>query len=96
MKLRRDNPYSTGKVFKFKDETRALLRVRLDIPESPKDRVHVLVEGETLDTLAFKFYKNSKLWWIIADYNNILDPFDLTPYTTLDIPDMDRIKAFFI
>lgn len=36
---------------------------------------HKLVYGDTLDTLALKYYNNPTFYWIIADFNNILDPF---------------------
>ena len=28
-------------------------------------------EGDRLDTLAYKYYKNAGLWWIIAQANHI-------------------------
>lgn len=27
------------------------------------------------DSLSFKFYNNHNLWWLLAKYNNIIDPF---------------------
>jgi hypothetical protein len=36
------------------------------------DDIYVATEtGERLDTLAFDFYSDSNLWWIIASANNI-------------------------
>ena len=40
------------------------------IPDSPSD-IYVATEtGDRLDTLAFQFYKDTSLWWIIAAANN--------------------------
>ena len=52
------------------------------------DDVYVATEtGDRLDTLAFQFYKDSTLWWIIAAANNIHDaPFGFTDGTILRIP----------
>jgi nucleoid-associated protein YgaU len=37
--------------------------------------VHTLLEGETLQSVAFRYYGDSGLWADIADANNIIDPF---------------------
>jgi hypothetical protein len=42
-----------------------------NIPLSDSD-IYVATEtGDRLDTLAFDFYSDSNLWWIIASANNI-------------------------
>lgn len=42
-----------------------------NIPLSDDD-VYIATEtGDRLDTLAFDFYSDSNLWWIIASANNI-------------------------
>jgi hypothetical protein len=42
---------------------------------------------ETLDAIADRFYGDDKLWWLIADVNNILFAFDVQPGDTIIIPD---------
>ena len=32
--------------------------------------VHVFIEGDTLDGLAYKYYGDSQLWWVILEANN--------------------------
>jgi hypothetical protein len=45
------------------------------------------VETDRLDILALKYLGNSELWWQILDINpEILDPFDITPGTSIRIP----------
>ena len=41
------------------------------IPVGPNDIYIVTNETDTLDNLAFKYYKNPSLWWILAQANNI-------------------------
>jgi len=41
------------------------------IPVSPSDIYVVTNETDSLDSLAFKYYKNPSLWWIIAQANSI-------------------------
>jgi hypothetical protein len=52
------------------------------------DDVYVATElGDRLDTLAFDFYEDSTLWWIIASANNIHGAkFAFEPGTVLRIP----------
>jgi hypothetical protein len=52
------------------------------------DDVYVATElGDRLDTLAYDFYENSSLWWIIASANNIHGAkFGFEPGTVLRIP----------
>lgn len=94
LKLRRDNPYSKGKIVKYKDDTLALFRGKLVYNESPNDKYHIVGQNERLDTIAYTYYKNSKLWWVIADINQIFDPFTLTIGTTLLIPSIPHLKAY--
>ena len=52
------------------------------------DDVYVMTElGDRLDTLAFQYYEDSSLWWIIAAANNMHDaPMGLQDGTILRIP----------
>lgn len=52
------------------------------------DDVYVVTEtGDRLDTLAYQYYKDQTLWWIIAAANNIHDaPLGLRDGTILRIP----------
>jgi len=42
-----------------------------DIPKQDSDIYIVTNDGDYLDTLAFKYYQDPTLWWIIALANNI-------------------------
>lgn len=52
------------------------------------DDIYVATEtGDRLDTLAYQYYEDASLWWIIASANNIHNaPFGLTDGTILRIP----------
>jgi len=52
------------------------------------DDVYVMTElGDRLDTLAYQYYQDPTLWWIIASANNIHDaPLGFTEGTILRIP----------
>ena len=57
------------------------------IPKSDLDIYIVTQGGDRLDSIAYQFYENSSLWWIIASANNIHDaPFALPEGTELRVP----------
>lgn len=50
-----------------------------------------------LDLLASAFYGESRYWWIIAQYNNILDPInEVTAGRVLLIPSKERIPLMLL
>lgn len=58
-----------------------------DIPLSDTDIYVVTETGDRLDTLAYQYYNNASLWWIIASANNIHNaPFGIADGTILRIP----------
>lgn len=45
-----------------------------------------------IDLIASVFYNEPRWWWVIAQYNNILDPFsEITPGRILFIPTKERL-----
>lgn len=50
-----------------------------------------------LDLIASVFYNEPRYWWVIAQYNNILDPFsEITPGRVLLIPTRDRLALLLL
>jgi len=62
---------------------------------NPAEIIHVVEAGEAgrLDIIAHRFYKNSRLWWVIALLNpvKISNPFDLAAGTEIIIPPVEQI-----
>jgi len=62
----------------------------LNLPEIPvqkDDTQYTVVGGDHIDKLAFKFYGNAVLWWVLAVANDLeLLPVDLVPGMVLRIP----------
>jgi hypothetical protein len=80
--------YRTNLIKKTIDGKEVYLpRVLPDIPEAPSD-IYVATEtGDRLDSLAYTFYKDSNLWWIIAAANKIHNaPIGFPDGTILRIP----------
>ena len=55
------------------------------IPLRDDDMWIITTYGDRLDTLAHKFYKDSRLWWYIAKANNLVD-MHIEDGTSLRIP----------
>lgn len=54
---------------------------------------HQVKMGDTLDTLALYYYNNPTYFWIIADFNNIQDPYQqLKINAILKIPTFSNIQ----
>lgn len=69
-------------------------REQVEIPNHPNDIYHRIKSHEVtrLDILAHEYYKNPLLWWIIAQANDIYDPFiSLEPGTILRIPAIESL-----
>lgn len=73
-------------------------RVPFRFRELPDSRVHTVIEGHTLRTIANTFFEGiprpSELWWVIADFQPepIVDPtIRLTPNRRLIIPSVRTV-----
>lgn len=83
------SPYLNVFGIRYQDGTISLER----IPYTPTSRTsvkqHVVLDGETIHSIAFKYYKDSGQWGVIADYNGIYDVFEeVVPGLTLYIPQL--------
>lgn len=69
------SPYSNARVIKYDNGDITLERIPYDITLGPDTRVHTVLEGETIQNIAYKYYGDSGLWGKIADANSIYNPF---------------------
>lgn len=55
---------------------------------------HKVKQQDNLDSLALNYYNNPSLWWIIAYFNDIQDPFETLylKHTILKIPQLTSIE----
>lgn len=79
--------YKNCKLLEDEDTSEILLSTRevKEIPPNSADIYHRVKSNEVsrLDILAHQYYKNPLLWWVIAQANNISDPFKLIEAGTL-------------
>ena len=93
MEINQDNPFITGFVFQYTEGDFSLEREKLKYIQSENDELHQVTKWDTLSDISYDKYGSSKWWWVIADINNVFDPFDLSPHTNLILPDINPIKA---
>lgn len=84
--------YTEGYLVKFNEGDTALLRKAIILNESIDDSLHTVIEGDSLNSIAFNYYNNSKLWYVIADVNNIQNPFELVIGQSLIIPTHSKLN----
>lgn len=57
------------------------------LPIRPDDETYVVQTGDRIDKIAFRFYGDPVLWWVIAVANDLEDiPTELSENQTLRIP----------
>lgn len=69
---------------------------RISIPVNKDDTVYIVekrYEGR-LDQIAAVYLGEPRYWWVIAQFNNILDPYsEIFEGSVLYIPSIERVKA---
>jgi nucleoid-associated protein YgaU len=54
-------------------------------------RIHVVLPGDTFESLAHRYLGNAERWWMIADANPRMFPFDLVPGAPVTIPTFENL-----
>ena len=68
---------------------------RFNFPTDASDLVYTIEDQFTgrIDLIAYAFYSEPRYWWVIAQYNNILDAYsEIVPGRVLYIPTLDRLQ----
>lgn len=67
-------------------------RQPLNLREDASDLFYTVSDCDRIDLIAYKYYGDVRLWWVIAEFNNIINPLELYAGTVLRIPTYDRIQ----
>lgn len=66
--------YSAGYALKYSNGDYSLERP-IPIPiYSDSDQIHTVMDGETLQSIAYRYYGDSGFWYQIAEANQIVNP----------------------
>ena len=75
-------------VFKYVDELQSLERV-----DFGDNREYLVQPGDTWQNISLRQLGTAELWWVIAEFNRVLDPFtELVEGMRLVIPSPTRIR----
>lgn len=82
-----DNPYKRAVVIEYPEGDASLEKVDDIIYKTDRDVVHTVMDGETLQNIANRYYGDSGKWYIIANVNNIYNALEAPlPGTEIIIP----------
>lgn len=70
-----DNPYNDSYVVEYQNGEQTLERELFQPTSATSNVMHTVMEGETIQDIAIKYYGDSGSWYKIADYNIIVNPF---------------------
>lgn len=63
--------------------------------DEEKSTFYTVVQGDTLDGIAYKQYGNAQLWWAIMDANPLYQSeIEIKPGTVLMIPPFEEVVKF--
>lgn len=66
------NRYEKISILKTEEGRRYKKTIEYPLMERSIDDIYIIgMQGDRLDNLAYKYYNDAKLWWIIARANNI-------------------------
>ena len=54
---------------------------------------YTVVQGDTIDGIAYKAYGNANLYWAILDSNKLMSELDLVPGMVLVIPPYEQVVS---
>ena len=87
------HPYESGYVIDYGDGDFSLEPDQGILRTGLSETLHTLIEGETLHSIAYRYYGDSGLWYHIANANSIFNPWDINelyPGKILSIPNYGR------
>lgn len=70
------SPYSQSYAISYDDGDITLERNVFPYQPSKSDRIHTVMDGETIFSIASKYYGDSGYWGLICDVNFIYNPAD--------------------
>lgn len=83
------NRYKSTRITKDTDTNKNYMETTIypKVSASNSDMYIVTDEGDRLDMLAYKYYKDPRMWWVIATANNLNDAtYYIEPGIQLRIP----------
>lgn len=87
--MRRTDLYSNSVIINYEEGDQSLERIRIEHTEDINDKYYTVRQGDSITSIAHKFYGEPLYWFIIADANNLINPMDINEGDGLLIPNRD-------
>mgnify|MGYP003618661754 CR=1 FL=1 len=84
--------YSNGITINYQEGDTSLQRKTIVHKEDLEDKSYIIRQDDTLSSIANKFYNEPLYWYIIADVNNIDNPFILETGKSIIIPNINKYE----
>ena len=84
--------YSNGITINYQEGDTSLQRKTIVHKEDLEDKTYIIRQDDTLSSIANKFYNEPLYWYIIADVNNIDNPFILETGKSIIIPNINKYE----
>lgn len=84
--------YGKGYIVNYIEGDRSLERNTYRYNPGIGDKAHIVIEGQNLEYISFLYYKTPLYWFLIADVNEVDNPFYLEPGQNIIIPDLNNYK----
>ena len=90
--MAQSHTYSENYIINYPEGDQSLERINIVHKEDINDKLYTVKDEDTLTSIAYRYYGNPKLWFVIADVNDdiILNPLELTTGTDLIIPNLEK------
>ncbi len=98
MKISPTSRHNYSVLYRSKDGDFLGTRPPVKIPASDKDQFHRVTQSDVnrIDLLAYRYYGDCNLWWLIAEANNVSNPLQLEVGVVLRIPSQETIQMRII
>ena len=84
--------YSNGITINYQEGDTSLQRKTIVHKEDLEDKSYIIRQDDTLSSISNKFYNEPLYWYIIADVNNIDNPFILETGKSIIIPNINNYE----
>lgn len=84
--------YSNGITINYQEGDTSLQRKTIVHKEDLEDKSYIIRQDDTLSSISNKFYNEPLYWYIIADVNNIDNPFILETGKSIIIPNINKYE----
>ena len=84
--------YTDGYIINYKEGDTSLQRDKIIHREDLEDKSYIVEQDDTLTSISYNFYGEPLYWFLIADINDIDNPFILEVGKSIIIPNINKYQ----